>query len=303
MKSYCILLLSTLLALSACGNKTNPSQTSLIEKISKEVVEQSAGEHEYAEPIAAILNDDDIICEAIKNFLLEKANAAILSNWAKTDLSESTWPEVQCSVEGGLGSPRSFNNLTVKAVSPGKYKYECVCPDHGDKFVDFCTIEAHIANDGKTVIIDRIKWDAIGSQSFSTLINNATWYSSDYGFKIPDFMTPSTDIFVENVPASFQRWTYDDICVSCWPYLGSWAISDYPTPNQYLTEDVLIKSVTYQSGSKTIFSGYTNDGRIWYMKKKLISGRAVDNIKSLVLIYPKSKQAEIKSMIDVVKGW
>lgn len=309
MRPLYSILIASFLMLSACGSKTPPSQTTLSDDSNMEEVEQptpkpsSSDNEQYSEDLSEPLGGDEAICTAIKNYILGKSGAAILSDRAKADLSESSWPEVQCSVEGELDSPRSFKNLTVRQVAPGKYKYECTCPDHGDKFVDFCTMEAHIANDGKTVVIERIKWDTIGSQSVSTLIDNATWYSTDYGFKMPNFMTPSTDIFVEDVPASFQRWTYDDICVACWPDLGSWAVTDYPTPSQYLTEDVLINNVTYQSGSNTIFSGYTNDGRIWYMKKKISSGRAVDNVKSLVLIYPKSKQTDIKRLIDVVKGW
>lgn len=141
--------------LSACGDKAVPSQISLTEKSSEEIIEQPASENS-----SASLSDDDIVCEAIKNFLLGKPAAAVMSEQAKADLTESSWPEVYCSIEGVLDSPRFFKSLTVKQVAPGKYKYECICPDHGDKFVDFCTIEARITGDGKTVVIERIKWDA-----------------------------------------------------------------------------------------------------------------------------------------------
>ena len=252
--------------------------------------------------VTAQTTTDTTICAAIRNYLLGRSGGAILTASAKQDLTESTWPEVQCSVEGLLDSPRNFKNLTVKRVAPGKYKYSCVCPDHGDKFTDFTTISAYLGKDGK-VRITHVKWDNMSNQSLSDLMNNATWYTTDYGFKMPNFFTPSTDIFVDDVPATFQRWTYDDVCIACWPQLGSWAVTDYPAAKHNLTKDVLIRNVTYSNSAGTVFSGYASDGRIWYMKKKTLSGREVDNAKVLVLIYPKSKQTDVKPLIDVVKGW
>lgn len=54
-------------------------------------------------------NNDERICKAIRNFLLGKPDAAVLTHSAKKDLTESTWPEVYCSIEGMLDSPRHFS--------------------------------------------------------------------------------------------------------------------------------------------------------------------------------------------------
>lgn len=105
-------------------------------------------------------NPDDVICTGIANFLLEKPGAAVLSSEAKADLFESSWPEVQCEVEGMLDSPSCFKDLRVYKTEEGQYKYECICPEHGDKYVDCCTIHASLLDDG-TVLITHVTWDDV----------------------------------------------------------------------------------------------------------------------------------------------
>ena len=77
-------------------------------------------------------------------------------------------------VEGMLDSPASFKDLVVRKVGAGLYKYEAVCPDHGDKFVDFTTISAHVARDG-VVEIERVTkafFYIVSLYSTSILINS-----------------------------------------------------------------------------------------------------------------------------------
>ncbi len=109
-------------------------------------------------PLTSGHDSDEAICNAIALFLKGSNEAVRFSEAAQKDLFESSWPEVQCSVEGLLDSPSSFKDLVVKKVGPGKFKYECVCPDHGDRFVDGCTIAASVAPDGK-VTIEHVTWD------------------------------------------------------------------------------------------------------------------------------------------------
>ena len=215
---------------------------------------------------------------------------------------ESSWPEVQCSVEGELDSPASFKDLVVKKVGSGLYKYEAVCPTHGDRFVDFTTISAYVARDG-VVEIEGVKWDDAKEETFADLLDKATWVNTEYGFKFPNCMTPSSEIWVDDVPGSFQRWNYEDVCLACWPMLGAWSVGEYPEKDSYLTEDVHVKSITYRGGNGEIFSGNTTDGRIWYMKKKLTKGGEVIHAKILVLLYPKSMQSDVEKLIEVVKRW
>ena len=134
-------------------------------------------------------------------------------------------------------------------------------------------------------------------------MNNAKWVSTQYGFRYPDFMAPSPEVFVDDIPASVNKWDYRDVTMACWPMIGAWAVEDFPVIGSNLTEKVTIKSITYKNGKGSIFSGYTNDDRIWYMHKCLVHGQSVTHVKALVVIYPKSKQSGVKKLINVVKNW
>ena len=247
-------------------------------------------------------SSDEVVQNAIRAFLLGDKNAVCFTERAKANLSESTWPEVCCSVEGMLDSPASFKDLTVKKVGQGLYKYECVCPDHGDRYIDCWIISAHVAQDG-IVEIEAVTWDDAKEETFADLLDKATWVKTEYGFKFPNCMTPSSEIWVDEVPASLYRWNYEDVCLVCWPLLGAWAVGEYPEKDSYLTEDVHVKSITYRNGDDSVFSGYASDGRIWYMKKKLTKGGEVIHAKILVLLYPKTMQSDVEKLIEVVKGW
>lgn len=293
---FIALTLSSFLFFSSCGSKTKSPAIG-------DSNDLYAAVEDTAEQSSAPADEDRIIRTAIANYLRGSAGAAVLTAAARADLVESSWPEVYCSVEGMLDSPASFVDLTVRKVGEGRYKYECVCPDHGDRFVDCCTIHAVLGADGLVKIV-HITWDDASSESsVSGLIGNSTWYDTEYGFKMPDFMTPSTPIFVDDVPGEFQRWTFDDICVACWPSLGSWAVTDYPAAGHYLTEDVLVRSVTYHNSQGTICSGTATDGRVWYMKKKTLAGASAAHVSALVLLYPKDKQDDVKAFVSIVRKW
>ena len=292
-----LLLISALFLLSGCGSKTaksvaNDESVAPVDTLVSEVTDDT-----LSEP-----SSDEIIQNAIRDFLLGNQNAVRFTERAKRDLYESSWPEVQCSVEGLLDSPASFKDLIVKKVGHSLYKFEAVCPTHGDKFVDFTTINAYVARDG-VVEIGEVKWDDAKEESFADLIDKATWVNTDYGFRVPDIMTPSSEIWLEDIPAFVYQWTYKDVCLACWPLLGAWAVTDYPDTDSYLTEDVHVKDITYRNGDDSVFSGYATDGRIWYMKKRLMVGRDVAHAKILVLLYPKAMQSDVTKLIEVVKGW
>ncbi len=147
-----LLLISALFLLSGCGSKTakpvaNDDSVASIDTLVSDVSTDTS------EP-----SSDEVVQNAIRAFLLGDKDAVRFTERAKRDLYESTWPEVQCSVEGELDSPASFKDLVVKKVGPGLYKYEAVCPTHGDRYIDCCSMSAHVAQDG-VVEIDGVKWD------------------------------------------------------------------------------------------------------------------------------------------------
>jgi hypothetical protein len=147
-----LLLISALFLLSGCGSKTA----------------KSVANDESVAPVDTLVSDvstdspepssDEVVQNAILKFLKGDKDAVRFTERAKKDLVESSWPEVQCSVEGLLDSPASFKDLVVKKVGPGLFKYEAVCPDHGDRYIDCCTMSAHVARDG-VVEIEGVKWD------------------------------------------------------------------------------------------------------------------------------------------------
>lgn len=143
-----------LFLLSGCGSKTSHPQSSdepVTTTTDSVITATVTGDTSDS-------SSDEIIQDAILKFLKGDKDAVRFTERAKRDLYESTWPEVQCSVEGMLDSPASFKDLIVKKVGPGLYKYECVCPDHGDRYIDCCTMSAHVARDG-VVEIEAVTWD------------------------------------------------------------------------------------------------------------------------------------------------
>lgn len=151
---HILLLISALFLLTGCGSKTaKPVADDVsVAPIDTLVSDVSTGDAP-SEP-----SSDEIVQNAIAKFLKGDKGAVRFTERAKRDLYESTWPEVCCSVEGMLDSPASFKDLEVKKVGVGLYKYEAVCPTHGDRYIDCCTMSAHVAQDG-VVEIDGVKWN------------------------------------------------------------------------------------------------------------------------------------------------
>lgn len=147
-----IILISALIFLSGCGSKT-AKPVANDESVATADTLVSDASTDTPEP-----SSDEIVQNAILKFLKGDKDAVRFAERARQDLYESSWPEAQCSVEGLLDSPASFKDLVVKKVGPGLYKYECTCPTHGDRFVDFTTISAYIAPD-EVVVIEGGKWD------------------------------------------------------------------------------------------------------------------------------------------------
>jgi hypothetical protein len=63
-----------------------------------------------------------VVCKAIADFLGGNDSAVRFTDHARQDLTESSWPEVQCSIDGNLDSPASFKELTVKKAYETKFK-------------------------------------------------------------------------------------------------------------------------------------------------------------------------------------
>ena len=107
---------------------------------------------------------------------------------------------------------------------------------------------------------------------FSKQMETSTWVDSKYGnFKVPKFFGDEMEFSSNYTLCPFIEYLQYDVIISCSPYMGGWAHEDdvFPVEGSELAKNVFIKSITYKSSQKlSIFSGYTEDGRIFYMKKK-----------------------------------
>ena len=149
---------------------------------------------------------------------------------------------------------------------------------------------------------------------FSKQMETSTWVDSKYGnFKVPKFFGDEMEFSSKYTLCTFIEYLQYDVIISCSPYMGGWAHEDdvFPVDGSELAKNVFIKSITYKSSKKlSIFSGYTEDGRIFYMKKKnhdqVIDpdeGISHPNPSFLAVIYPEDFKNSISPIIDMIKKW
>lgn len=141
-----------------------------------------------------------------------------------------------------------------------------------------------------------------GNASTDEAIEKETWVDTPYGFSIPSDWNGGNEIFNDDLCASIITYYKGQMQLCYWPLIGSGATLDIPSPGYNISETVCIKNVTYSS-KNGVYSGYANDGRIWYMKKVIYNGGEVVHSKLLVLIYPKSMQSEATPFINIIKNW
>ena len=124
------------------------------------------------------------------------------------------------------------------------------------------------------------------------------------GFSYPSFMTRS-ERAITDVPATVNTYTWKKLELGYWPLIGSWAVSNdnFPVKGNYLTEDDFVEDVTYKAEDKGIFSGHTDDGRIFYLKKKINREGEVNHVAVLVIVYPEENQTDVQRFIEMIKEW
>lgn len=76
---------------------------------------------------------------------------------------------------------------------------------------------------------------------------------------------------------------------------------EFPTKDTQLDFKCKVSSITYYS-KRGVFSGYTNDGRIFYMKKRILKGDIPHPI-FYGIIYPQRYNDAIKILINHIKDW
>ena len=166
---------------------------------------------------------------------------------------------------------------------------------------------AVLSGDSIEAVINEPTEEAIPAEtaSLADQLASAEWTPVDgAGFSYPSFMTRS-ERAITDVPATVNTYAWKKLELGYWPLIGSWAVSNdnFPVKGNYLTEDDFVEDVTYKAEEKGIFSGHTDDGRIFYMKKKINRAGEVNHVAVLVIVYPEENQADVQRFIEMIKEW
>ena len=150
-----------------------------------------------------------------------------------------------------------------------------------------------------------IGWGVVDNPLLPRRQTKSWRWHADGGFQVPSSYNYS-ETFVDEVPASVEVFSKDDVQLCYWSLLGMWStIGEFPEEGVWLSPTERVKIVTYRADAKGIVSGYTQNGNIYYLKQKLIFGGEVKHSKVLVLIHPKSKKntGTILKLTNIVKDW
>lgn len=146
--------------------------------------------------------------------------------------------------------------------------------------------------------------------SFAKTLQNAKWIENKNGFKYPDFMYESKGVVFDNGNGSelyADTYTWEDIQL-CSFWGQSWLAFEYdegnfPIKGSVIGPNATIREVTYTSGNHSVFSGYLNDGRIFYLKVRLSPpSYSVIHAFVLTLIYPERFQKEVEPLMEIVRN-
>lgn len=138
---------------------------------------------------------------------------------------------------------------------------------------------------------------------FAAKMDKAKWKKSGLGFTYPSFFV-AREVYDDDIPALYYTYSWRKVMLG-YCSLGAWAVVDdnFPNEGQQLIDKVKIKKITYKPRGKGVFSGLTNDGRIFYLKCKPTEGGMVTHLEVLALIYPKSYQKGADVLIKQIANW
>lgn len=138
---------------------------------------------------------------------------------------------------------------------------------------------------------------------FAAKMDKAKWKKSGLGFTYPSFFV-AREVYDDDIPALYYTYSWRKVMLG-YCSLGAWAVVDdnFPNEGQQLINKVKIKKITYKPRGKGVFSGLTNDGRIFYLKCKPTEGGMVTHLEVLALIYPKSYQKGADVLIKQIANW
>ena len=127
-----------------------------------------------------------------------------------------------------------------------------------------------------------------------------TWKSTEFGFRCMANMIKK-EIFEENVPTIFYVYV-NSVSELSYSTMGAWAVMDFPAVEQYIAPGTTIANITYKNVKKHIYSGYASDGRIFYLKTRVLDGGEVNHLAVLCLLYEKNAENDNMPLIEEVKN-
>ena len=138
---------------------------------------------------------------------------------------------------------------------------------------------------------------------FAAKMDKAKWKKSGLGFTYPNFFV-AREVFDDDIPTLYNTYSWRKVMLG-YCSLGAWAVVDdnFPNEGQQLINKVKMKKITYYPRGKGVFSGFTNDGRIFDAKCKPTEGGMVTHLEVLALIYPKSYQKSVDVLIKQIASW
>ena len=138
---------------------------------------------------------------------------------------------------------------------------------------------------------------------FAAKMEKTKWKKSGLGFTYPSFFV-AREVYDDDIPTLYYTYSWRKVMLG-YCSLGAWAVVDdnFPNEGQQLINKVKIKKITYKPRGKGVFSGLTNDGRIFYLKCKPTEGGMVTHLEVLALIYPKSYQKGADVLIKQIANW
>lgn len=136
---------------------------------------------------------------------------------------------------------------------------------------------------------------------FQSMLHVTQWKKAPEGFSVPTFMAYK-EVWVDDVPTTFNLHYWNNVILS-YCELGSWGTYDFPEKGNLIAPNVAIRNITYKAGNADIYSGYTDGGRIFYLKRIIYEGEFVDHAGILALIYPPEYKEVMKPLTQVVLKW
>lgn len=105
---------------------------------------------------------------------------------------------------------------------------------------------------------------------------------------------------VNSIPTVFEIYENEKSQLSHF-VLGSWATNGSPPVGDYIAPGITIVRITYATGNRVICSGYSSNGKVFYMKTVIDDSGAVDQVWVLCLLHKEAGREANKQLTIMVR--